>query len=299
LARGNFLCSELSLGVKEEMIGTAPRVDLWLLLQYEKAWSKKAFPSSIIPDVVKKRFSEIQNSIPNSRIQLIKRHKNPEKTIKFYIGVSHDFEPKLYEFGLYHYQEILDLDIRSIILGSSYLMNEPIFLVCTHGAHDRCCGKFGISIYKESVKRENGFLTWQCTHLGGHRFAPNLLCLPHGIYYGRVGESGLENLISEYKNQNISLEYYRGRSCYSADVQAAEYFLRVKTGITKISSIHLKESDKQDKNNSIVKFISEVDGKIHLIHIRRTQFAIKNYTSCYDIDTSDIAQYNVIEHKIE
>ncbi len=287
----------MSLEVKEGMFGTAPRVDLWFLLEYGKAWRKKAFPSSHIPDFVKERFFEVQDSIPNSRIQLIKRHKNPEKTIKFYIGVSHELEPKLYEFSLSDYEEILYLDIPSIISGSSYLKTEPLLLVCTHGSHDQCCGKFGINIYKESVKRENGFLTWQCTHLGGHRFAPNLLCLPHGIYYGRIGESGLENLISEYKNKNICLEYYRGRSCYTADVQAAEYFLRANSGITKISALHLMEIEKQDKNNSIVKFISKLDGKIHLIHIQQSQFTMKNYTSCNDTDTSDITQYHIIEHK--
>ena len=297
MSERNFFCSELSLATKEEMFGTVPRVDIWFLLEYKQSWDKKAFSCSKIPDVIKKRFSEYIGSIPNSRLQLIKRHKNPDDGIKFYIGVSQELEPKLFEFSLSKYEEILSWDIPAIISGSSSLRKEPLFLVCTHGTHDKCCGKFGMPLYMETVKQENGFLTWQCTHLGGHRFAANFLCLPHGIYYGRVRERDLGNLIREYKKQNICLEIYRGRSCYTSDAQAAEYFLRTSSGIRKIANLRLKGINKLDKNNSIIEFVSELDARVHLIHIERNSSALENYTSCSDDEKSLIAQYKFVGHK--
>lgn len=297
VGKENFFCSRLSLETKEEMFGTVPRVDIWFLLEYKQAWSKKAFASSKIPEAIKKRFSEYLDSFPNSRLQLIKREMNAEDTIKLYVGVSRELEPKLFELSLSNYEEILSLDISAIIAGSSFLRKEPLFLICTHGTHDQCCGKFGMPIYMETSKRENGFLTWQCTHLGGHRFAANFLCLPYGIYYGRVRENDVGDIITECKNQNICLGIYRGRSCYSADAQAAEYFLRTNTGIRKILGLRLKEINKPDKDNSLVKFISELDEKVHLVHMQKNPSAIQNYTSCNDDEQSTIAQYRFIEYK--
>jgi hypothetical protein len=293
----DFFCSELSLEAKEEMFGTVPRVDVWFLLEYTGSWGEKAFPSSKIPENVKKRLSEYLNSIPNSRIQLIKRHQESEDTLKFYIGFSDELEPKLFEISLSNYEDLLSLDIPKVISHGAFLRKEPLFLVCTHGTHDKCCGKFGVPVYLETVKRENGFLAWQCTHLGGHRFTANFLCLPHGIYYGRVRESDVARLINEYQGQLISIENYRGRSCYSPETQAAEYFLRLHTGIREIHGFHLKKIKRVDKEVWIIEFISESNGKTHRVHIERDSTALKNYTSCKDEDKSPIAQYRLIDYK--
>lgn len=297
MSKEGFFCSTLSLEAAEEMFASAPRVDVWLLLEYREAWDENAFPSSRVPEVVKKRLSGYLGSIPNCRLQLIKRHNNPEGNIRFYIGISDEIEPRLFEFSLSGYEDVLSLDIPKIMRGSHHLRSEPLFLVCTHGTHDKCCGKFGVPVYMEAAKQENGSSIWQCTHVGGHRFAANLLCLPHGIYYGRVREYDVGGLIGDYKNGHINLKKYRGRSCYSPDAQAAEYFLRVNTSISKISGFRLKEIRKTDEDNSIVGFISETDKRVHLIEIQRNPHALENYTSCKDENKSPIAQYRLIGYR--
>jgi hypothetical protein len=296
----NSFCSELSLDIKEQMFGTVPRVDVWFLIEYNQAWGKKAFLSSTIPYVVKKRVSEHLNSIPNSRLQLIKRHKSNEQGLKFYIGVTEESKPKLFELNLKSYEDIVDLSIPEIISGNSYSRSEPIFLVCTHGTHDQCCGRFGVPVYMEATRQENSFLTWQCTHLGGHRFAANFLCLPHGIYYGRVRASNVSTIIKDYQNQSISLDMYRGRSCYTSDVQAAEYFLRINTGMRIIHYFRFVQMQNIDRENSIFefKFISLADEKKHVLTLHRNLSALENYTSCQDDAKSTITQYKLIEYKM-
>jgi hypothetical protein len=280
------------------LFATTPRVDVWFLLEYRGAWTDKAFLDSKIPEDAKKRINLHLETIPNSRLQLIKRHDNSGDTLKFFVGKSDELEPKLFEFDLTSYGELLDLDINKILEGNSHLRNEPLFLVCTNGAYDKCCGKYGISVYLEAAKNENGFMAWQTTHLGGHRFAANILFLPYGIYYGRVRNVGSRILIEQSINRGIDLEHYRGRSCYSKDVQAAEYFLRKKTGIKEISAFSFISVKNSDKENCLIEFISESDKKTHHVHIKKNKGAFMNYTSCKDQEKSPVAQYRLLDYKL-
>lgn len=289
-------CSELSLNAREEIFATAPRVVVWFLLEYRGAWTDKAFLDSKIPEDVKKRINLNLETIPNSRLQLIKRHDNSGDMLKFYVAKSDELGPRLYEFDFISYEELLGLDIDEILEGTANLREVPLFLVCTNGAYDKCCGRYGAPVYKEIANHENNYKAWQCTHLGGHRFAANLLHLPYGIYYGRVRDFGVHKLIEGSKNLRIDLEHYRGRSCYCKDAQAAEYFLRNVTGKTEISAFQFKEAKNSGKERFIVEFISNSDGKNHLIHVQKDKSAMFNYTSCGDIEQSPIAQYRLIDH---
>ena len=292
----NIPCSELSLNAREELFASAPRVDVWFLLEYRGAWTDKAFLDSKIPEDAKRRINLHLETIPNSRLQLIKRHENSGDKLKFYVAKSDELEPKLYEVDLSKYEDLLELDLGTMLENDLYLRKEPLLLICTNGAYDKCCGKYGVAVYLEAVKNENGFLVWQTTHLGGHRFAANLLHLPYGIYYGRVRDFGVHKLIRESINCNIDLEHYRGRNCYSKDVQAAEYFLRTKTGIKGISAFRISNLENVDKENSFIEFISESDEKTHYVHIRKDKDAFMNYTSCKDQEKSPVAQYRLIFH---
>jgi hypothetical protein len=292
----NIPCLELSLNAREELFATAPRVDVWFLLEYRGHWSDSTFATSKIPENVKKRLNEHLENIANSRLQLIKRQNNPEELLKFYVAMSSELGPKVYEVDLTEYEDLLELDLSEILGNDLYLRKDPVFLVCTNGEYDKCCGKYGVPVYLEAVKNENAFATWQTTHLGGHRFAANVLFLPEGIYYGRVRGVDVSKLIMHFVNNDIDLEHYRGRSCYSKDVQAAEYFLRNLTGETEISAFQFKEAMNMGKEKLVFEFISKSDSKNHLLHIQKDKSAMLNYTSCGDNEKSPIAQYRLIGH---
>ncbi len=294
----NIPCSELSLDAKEEIFATTPRVDVWFLMEYRGGWTDKTFLDSKIPEGVKKRINLHLETIPNSRLQLIKRHDNPGDVLKFYVAKSDELEPKLFEFDFRSYEELLGLDFNEILEGNSNLSEELLFLVCTNGAYDKCCGKYGAPVYLEAVKNEKNFMIWQTTHLGGHRFAANVLILPYGIYYGRVRSMDVEELMMDSKNCSINLEHYRGRSCYSKDVQAADYFLRTKTGIKEISALRFISLRNLDKEHAIIEFNSYSDEKSHHVHINKDKEAFINYTSCKDQEKSPVRQYRLIDYKL-
>jgi hypothetical protein len=95
-------------------------------------------------------------------------------------------------------------------------VRESLYLVCVHGNRDACCGRFGRQLADTLAGR--GYPVWETTHLGGHRFAPNLVILPRGLYYGPVDADGAVAAIEAQQAGTISARGFRGR----AGVGAAE-----------------------------------------------------------------------------
>ncbi len=111
----------------------------------------------------------------------------------------------------------------------------PVYLVCAHARHDACCALLGRPL-AAALAVERPEATWECTHVGGDRFAGNLVVLPHGLYYGQVApERGLD-IATRYEQGHLELPLLRGRSVFSAPVQAAQQFVREDAGETGIDS---------------------------------------------------------------
>ena len=85
-------------------------------------------------------------------------------------------------------------------------------LVCTHGAVDACCAKFGYPMYRQlrhlADSAPSPTRVWRCTHFGGHRFAATLLDLPDGRYWGRLTPAHLSHLMQ----RDVPVAELRG--CY-------------------------------------------------------------------------------------
>lgn len=100
--------------------------------------------------------------------------------------------------------------------------SSPLFLVCTHGRRSACCARFGGPLAPALAARHPDQV-WESTHVGGHRFAANLVILPHGVYYGPVGVAEAAAAIEAYQQGFISAERYRGRAGQPREAQEAEY----------------------------------------------------------------------------
>ena len=92
-------------------------------------------------------------------------------------------------------------------------------VVCTHGSHDACCGKFGYPLY-EGLRREHaepdGLRVWRASHLGGHRFAPTLVDYPEGRYWGRLEPWAVERLVLRDGPFSEIGRFYRGWSGFES-----------------------------------------------------------------------------------
>ncbi len=293
--KNKILCYESSLNADEEMYGTAPKVDVWVLIEYRGNWSGSAYKDSKIPKKVKSHINKELKSVKNSRLQLIKKHKNPDEDLKFYLAVSNEADPRLYEFKLKDYEDLLSIKFKKILKSDKNLSDEKLYILCTNGEYDTCCGKFGMPVYLDVAKGKYGQHMWEANHIGGHRFASTFVCLPHGLVYGRVREGKVaEKLIEQYEKGKINLSSFRGHSCHPPIVQAAEYYLRKETGIKEISELTLKNLKKSDKKSNI-KFLSQSDKTVHKIKIRQDKKAIKVMKSCRD-NNSYIPQFRLIDY---
>ncbi|MGH7884114.1 MAG: sucrase ferredoxin, partial [Thermodesulfobacteriota bacterium] len=158
--------------------------------------------------------------------------------------------------------------------------DEKIVLVCTHGAYDSCCGKFGVPVYNE-IKKNNEISTWSTTHVGAHRFSANLVMLPEGIYYGRVNTENINNLIDSHLKEKIFLDCFRGRSCFSQTSQVSDYFLREKIGTLGIYDIKW-EFEKDRDTYTAVEFNVLSENLVYSINSIVLNDAIKVLPSCGD-----------------
>jgi len=98
-------------------------------------------------------------------------------------------------------------------------------LVCTHGRKDWCCARRGRPL-AAALAELAPLRVWECSHLGGDRFAANLLSLPTGWTYGRVDVDDAAAVVTETAAGRVVPSLLRGRSCDAMVVQAADVLAR-------------------------------------------------------------------------
>ncbi|WGL52290.1 sucrase ferredoxin [Nocardioides sp. BP30] len=138
-------------------------------------------------------------------------------------------------------REVLDLDLAALRAGRSLGLEahgEPVFAVCTHGRHDACCAERGRPV-AAALARALPEHTWEVSHLGGDRFAANMLVAPDGFYYGRLDPESAVAVARARVAGELELDHLRGRSCYPMPVQAAEIALRRHLGLSTPGGIRL------------------------------------------------------------
>ena len=222
-------CADISRAHGEPLLGTASRVRNWILLQHDEPWGRDAIMQAALENPL---IRHLQPRLRRHRIRaLLIRRPAATKTDSGRVFLVHSGvnEQWIQEMHVRAAEEILDDDLAGMVVGrrpsTGSLRSEPLYLVCTHAEHDVCCGTYGRGIagHLAGPRSEQ---TWETSHVGGDRFAANLVCMPHGAYFGRVTESASVRIAASYENGRIDLEHYRGRSTFDPVVQAADVFLR-------------------------------------------------------------------------
>ncbi|MDQ3907601.1 MAG: sucrase ferredoxin [Acidobacteriota bacterium] len=287
-----FFCSELSRNSGEQIFGTASTGELWLLVEYPYPWGSRALESSALPPEVKSHLNSILKTIPRSRLLFVKQSQ-PRETFGLTVVRARASRPYAVRLALKRYEELIDVNFDAIAAGDSTeggaLTREPYYLVCTHGKRDKCCAKFGNAVYNALCERE-GERVWQSSHVGGDRFAANLVCFPHGLFYGRVGEDSASRIAGEYARGRIVIENFRGRACYSHPAQAAECFVRAETGLAGADDLRLASARRAGELTWRVRFEGP-GGKVYesLVTSRVSEF--RTFITCKANEPKPVASF--------
>lgn len=212
-------CSDLSRAANETMLGTADPVDVWIMVEYQSVWKPKAILDNDLPRSIQEWLELSQDRCRDEglkpRPQFIRRPQCETNTTT--VMVYRDGHLNVRECS--SLDEIVDIDVLSD--ESFELSLEPQYFVCTNGQRDLCCARYGLPTFKK-LSDIVGNRVWQTTHLGGHRFAPNVLVLPQGVLYGRVVVEEVNEFLEQTELGSLSRAHVRGRSAFNPLAQVAE-----------------------------------------------------------------------------
>ncbi|MDQ0686737.1 hypothetical protein QF032_005724 [Streptomyces achromogenes] len=236
-------CATVSRDLGEPIAGTAATATTWLLLEQPGPWGARALVSSHL-DPVLGRALEAAAQDTGVRIALIRRpgrHADLGAPALRRVYAAHTVPGRVWLHGATTHdpRRLLDLDFAalgrgdhhtfdSVLSGASHT-GDPLALVCTNGKRDRCCALLGRPLAAElAASGVRG--AWEVTHLGGHRFSPTLLVLPHGYAYGRAAAHTVKEVLRGVREGRIVAEGCRGSSAWERPGQAAELAVRAETG---------------------------------------------------------------------
>ena len=228
------LCAETSLAHDESLHATASRVDTWILIEYRGLWAHDAVDDSTLSPELKEYLVSERLRLPRSRILFIRStERRSADGLTVFVARSTVRERGLRSLALERYDDLIGLDLAS----AGEPVDHPLFLVCTHGKHDRCCAKFGRPLYDAVREQVDEGWAWQSSHVGGDRFAGNLVVLADGVYYGRVEPADAWPVVAAALERRIHLPLYRGRSSHSFAAQAAEIAVRESAGLDGVDEV--------------------------------------------------------------
>lgn len=226
--RSRVFCSQTARRKGVRPTGTAPgKYDRYIVIEAEPPWRPEVSESpSFLPQLAR-LLSVAAEDERRVRLQCVLR--DAEYSHDGYARVMHFSRPQgafaRFERLEYAVPQHKLVGVVTALLESGDL--EPFtpylepnrevrdLLVCTHGARDACCCKFGYPIYAHLRKvfagRSSGRLrVWRSSHLGGHRNAPTMLDLPGARYWGHVTPAAAELIAGRCDHPEAAIACYRG-----------------------------------------------------------------------------------------
>ncbi len=217
-----------------------------------------------------------------------------------FFGTSKPGQERFFELEVEHQNDLVGFDFASALGaggGSARPVEGPLYVVCTHGKRDRCCAKQGRPLYDALRGETETDRVWQSTHVGGDRFAGNVVVLPHGLYYGRVGPVDAGTLLAAHAAGDVDLDCYRGRSAWSFPVQAAERAIRESEGLLGIGDLAFLGSRSQGDGEWRVRFRTP-DEAVHEVDVVEVAADEPTYLTCDAAEPKRARRHLATAHRV-
>lgn len=241
MSQSGFRCSAAAEERGDDPAGTASTVRAFLLLEEDGPWGVDALTDARFPEGLG---ATLQRAAARARVRalLIRRADRRDRgRRRVFAGYADPERPWLETAELADVRDVLDLDLAALRRGESVGLSRtdvPLIAACTQGRHDACCAERGRPV-ATALADHAPELSWEVSHIGGDRFAGNVLVLPHGLYYGRVAAETVPGLVEATREGRIDLDLVRGRSCWPMAVQAAEIAVRRREQASALSALRV------------------------------------------------------------
>ena len=244
---GVQLCSAISKSNNEDPGGTAPTWDRCLVLELAEPWEDEVAQSRHLPPAVLETLDRLEKQGHATRLQCVvpDTEYSAEGRTRVMLYTRSESGLATFRKDEFHVPEEKTGPLVKALLESLDGVGEfgqyrqdtsgiRDIMVCTHGRHDVCCATFGNPIYQllRHTHARNGdgnLRVWRISHLGGHRFAPNLLDMPEGRNWVRIGAEDIGPLLYRDRPASELKQLYRGLVALASPFEQAaerEIFMR-------------------------------------------------------------------------
>jgi len=236
-------CATIARELAEPLPATAPVATGWLLVEDPGPWGRDGLADGTLPAPVVRHLQDALADRP-IRYQAIRRISHRAGPGRHVFLVHAGSTPWVRRLTM-TVDDLADLDPALTLspvppdVGQPH--PDPIVLVCTHAKRDACCAERGIHVARAVAGLEPDG-TWETSHTGGHRFAPNVVLLPSGAVHGFMDEVTTLEAVAAARAGQVVLRGYRGRSSHERFVQAAEVWVRQQFNLTGLRDILVEET---------------------------------------------------------
>jgi hypothetical protein len=226
-------CSVRALARGDSPVATASPAQRWLLIEQPGPWGRDAlaesrFDQAVGPELARRSRAE------GVRLLLVRRpgDRLADSGRRWAYADSRPGRE-----GLWWSVRTSDAELLTAPWDGSVgtAADRPTYLVCTHGGHDACCALRGRPLAR-ALPAPGPTDVWECSHLGGDRFAANVVVLPYGFYYGQVPGDGAD-LVAAHDRGEVALPWLRGRAGVPAPGQAAQHTARGALGLLGVDDL--------------------------------------------------------------
>jgi hypothetical protein len=292
-------CARLAEEAGEPLAGTASSDGATLfLVRFAGLWPRKALEGSDLPPALKANLKAAAKSC-GGRVVLVRGPARGEDPPELYVARTVAGERFVLRFAFKGYDAMAEVDWAEVARRGTHpvaeVVDEPLFLACVHGKRDACCAAKGTALFNLMTQLRPGRVL-QCSHLGGHRFAPVLLSLPDGLCYGRVAADEVHAFIEAREQGRIfDLRRLRGRMSFGGAAQAAEVFLRTALAETAIDALTLESDTRVEGGGHQVVF--SAGGARHSLVVAEELTGTERPGSCGD-DPKPASRFVLVDHRV-
>lgn len=278
----SYVCSEVSAQRNEPMFATGSHVRGWLMIEVRGAWGEDAIHSSAFGEYVPAHWKD-ELKRRHIRAVCIRSHLRADAPdVRLFACAAR--RPGSGRPTALWRRDVASLSDVAVAADQLRIdrrpedgwerVHQPMFLVCTNGRHDQCCANLGRPLVRALRDSPWAERVWECSHIGGDRFAPNVVVLPDSLYFGRVDPQSAPALLSGLDQGRIDIARFRGRTSFSLAEQAVEHFVRHELGVDAVDGVVI---DGQTENGSFVVHLAD---RVVKVRVRRRLVSVAEPLTC-------------------